>query len=201
MEWSHNKKKRWYAETGVKGIPKQNEHSYKKKERKRAAESETAVWHRNYPCRRPGCTSTPERVRVGAGGDRLLLLQTNRAAVWVILQPSPRGLASLLLFPLVFSAHLGWPEMLPLPASPRQPLCTRTPEPTATGQWWFPDDVPQQGCCPRLVSRTSPEGARLQGTLPSSRKKAHDPIPTASHFPLLLHRSTFCFWDYLRFLI
>ena len=32
MEWSHNKKKRWYAETGVKGIPKQNEHSYKKKE-------------------------------------------------------------------------------------------------------------------------------------------------------------------------
>ena len=36
MEWSHNKKKRWYAETGVKGIPKQNEHSYKKKERKRS---------------------------------------------------------------------------------------------------------------------------------------------------------------------
>ena len=35
----------------------------------RAAESETAVWHRNYPCRRPGCTSTPERVRVGAGGE------------------------------------------------------------------------------------------------------------------------------------
>ena len=53
----------------------------------------------------------------------------------------------------------------------------RTPEPMATRQLLLPEAVPQQRGCPRLVSRTSREGTRLQRTLPSSGKRQVTPSP------------------------
>lgn len=60
MEWSHNRKKRWYAEKGMKEIQKQSQHSYKKKRREREVKirkntvvywKQTHVgWLNGFPC-------------------------------------------------------------------------------------------------------------------------------------------------------